>query len=122
MSGVLVVAGVLVALAIGDRVLLWMESRGWIFYRRTKRRGGGALTSAFWVEWHSAFNPSVHEAVEIAVEEKKDQDNSGDPPTHDPDDPPAEEDSGNPPSDGPRADGPAAADPGAGEDDDAAQR
>ena len=121
MSGVLVVAGVLAALAIGDRVLLWMESRGWIFYRRTKRRGGGALTSAFWVEWHSAFNPGVHEAVEIAVEEKKDQDDSGDPPTHDSDDPPAEEDSGNPPADDPPADDPPADGPPA-EDDHATQR
>lgn len=41
----LIVWGIaIVALAaIMDRLLLWMETRGWVFYRRTKGRGGGAL-------------------------------------------------------------------------------
>jgi hypothetical protein len=90
---VLVALGIFLGLVLVDRVLLRMESRGWIFYRRTKRRGGGALTSAFWAEGHSAFNPGFHEAVEVAVEETKEQDDSGDPPSREEiaDDPPTDE-------------------------------
>lgn len=64
-----------------DRLLLWLESRGWLYYRRTRGRGGGALYHT--LELHSVFDPSIEEVIEIMYHEEQDQDESGEPPAPD---------------------------------------
>lgn len=78
-------AVVVVLAAILDRLLLLLEKRGWIFYRRTKGRGGGAVYHV--LEMHSVFDPGMEQIQEIRVEDERHQDESGDPPAPDePDD------------------------------------
>ena len=66
------------AMLVLDRVLLWMETRGWVYWRRTKKRGGGALYHT--LEMHSVFEPGVQEIIEVKYGEEQEQDQSGDPP------------------------------------------
>lgn len=35
------ITGILVALFALDRLMLWMEARGWIYWRKVKRKGAG---------------------------------------------------------------------------------
>jgi hypothetical protein len=85
---------VIVVLAASlDQLLLWMEARGWVYYRRTKGRGGGALYHT--LELHSVFDPSIEQIQKIKVKEERRQDESGDPPVPD-EDPPDRYDSDDP--------------------------
>lgn len=43
MLPLLVLLGVAAALVALDRLALWAESRGWLYWRRSERRGGGSL-------------------------------------------------------------------------------
>ena len=70
--------GIAVGLLLLDRLLLWFESKGWLFYRRTKNRGGGSLYHV--LQMHSVFDPSVQEIIEVKYGEEQTQDESGDPP------------------------------------------
>ena len=67
-------AVILVAL---DRLLLHCEARGWIFYRRTKGKRGGAMFHT--LEMQSVFDPGAKHAQEIIIEEQEEEDESGDP-------------------------------------------
>ena len=60
-----------------DRCLLWAESRGWVYYRRTKP-GRGASTYHL-LEWTSTLDPTQREVIEIQVKEERREDESGDP-------------------------------------------
>lgn len=48
--------GILAALFFLDRILLWFESRGWLYYRRNKPRGGAAIYNLMQI--HSIFEPA----------------------------------------------------------------
>jgi hypothetical protein len=74
-----VVAGAAVAVWSLDRVALWAESRGWIYYRRTERKTGANLGDAF-LEIQTMIEPGTRHVVEIRREEKSEQSESGDPP------------------------------------------
>jgi len=67
----------LVALVVFDRLLLWAESRGWIYYRKNKPRGGGAVYH--FLEMSSVFSPGIKEVIEVKVSQEQNQDESGDP-------------------------------------------
>jgi hypothetical protein len=67
----------LAALAM-DRLLLWIESRGWIYWRRN-RPARGASTYHM-LELHSNFDPGIQHILEATVKEEEDEDESGDPP------------------------------------------
>ncbi len=71
-------AAIVVALFALDRLLLWLESKGWLYYRRNKPRGGASVYHL--MELHSVFEPGIQEVIEIKVHEEQDQDESGDPP------------------------------------------
>ncbi len=71
----LVVLGALLAL---DRLLLWLESRGWLYYRRNKPRRGAATYHL--MEIHTTFEPGFQEVMEAKVHEEQSEDESGDPP------------------------------------------
>jgi len=62
-----------------DRLMLWMESRNWIYYRRSKGGPRGAIYHT--LEMHSIFDPGIKHVQEIQVQEEEEEDESGDPPT-----------------------------------------
>jgi hypothetical protein len=70
-------AGV-VLLGVLDRVLLWLEARGWINYRRRGLGRGGATYHA--LELQSMFNPGAREVMEAKYGEEEEEDESGAPP------------------------------------------
>ncbi len=76
-SGLLLV-GAVAALYALHRLGLWMEERGWIYYRR-KRGGSGSLGTAF-LEVQSMLEPSKKHILEISQKDESEDDDSGDPP------------------------------------------
>ena len=65
-----VVTAVAVAAVLGlDRVLLWMERRGWIFYRH-RRAAPGTLGSAL-LELESLMPPEGQHAADAEAEAAK---------------------------------------------------
>jgi hypothetical protein len=75
----LLVLGAVVMLAAFalDQVLLWMESRGWIYWRRN-RVARGASTYHM-LELHATFDPGIQHVQEVSVKEEEDEDDTGDP-------------------------------------------
>ena len=73
---------VLVALHV---LLCWMESKGWIYYRRTPRHGGSTYHL---LQMSSIFDPRFRQVIEIMVEDERREDESGDPPGSNPSDDP----------------------------------
>ncbi len=53
--------GAVVALLVLDRIALWAESRGWIYWRRRSRGGGGGGVFA---DVYLLFQPSRQHIVE----------------------------------------------------------
>ena len=60
------------------RLGLWMEERGWIYYK--KRGSSGALSSAF-LEVQSILEPGKRYELEIQRKDDAEDQESGDPPT-----------------------------------------
>jgi len=69
-------AGMIVFLL--DRLLLKMERRGWIYYRKSKP-SRTSLGNAF-LEIQSFLEPSKKEILEVRREDKREQSESGEPP------------------------------------------
>lgn len=69
---------VLGALLVLDRLLLLIERKGWINYRRNGLSRGGA--SYHTLQLSSIFNPGMQAVIEAKYEEEEQQDESGDPP------------------------------------------
>jgi hypothetical protein len=61
-----------------DRLLLWVESRGWIYYRKS-RPGRGASTYHLF-QWSSILDPTVKEVLEERVREEREEEVPGAPP------------------------------------------
>ena len=70
--GSLLVAGILV-----DRVLLWMERRGWLFYR-TIRPDFRNVGPAF-LEVQRLFEPGVEHVIEEIKQQRVEEDDEGGP-------------------------------------------
>jgi len=64
-----------------DRVLLVLESRGWLNYRRRGLSRGAATYHT--LELSSAFNPGFQEVMEVKYAVDRHEDDSGGPPTPD---------------------------------------
>lgn len=71
-----IAATVLIGLAV-DRLALWAETRGWIYWRRTKPRGVGSLGYL-----EPIFQPSMTHVLEEETRERTEaeQDQSGEDP------------------------------------------
>lgn len=78
MTALFWILGTAAALWLLDRGLLWMESRGWIYYRKAKPRGGAAVYHL--LEMSSVFDPGIREVVEARVLEEREDEESGAPP------------------------------------------
>ena len=59
---------VLVALWALDRLALWAEARGWVYYRKKKPSGGGGAILGVAVE---VFQPTQHAAVQVIEEQSR---------------------------------------------------
>ena len=78
---ILWIVGLAVGLFVLDRILLWVESRGWIYYRRTKP-GRGAATYHL-LEWNAVLDPTMRQVQEERIREKREEEESGAPPAGD---------------------------------------
>jgi hypothetical protein len=65
---VCVVAGVLIGL---DTLFLWMETKGWVYYRKVKRQGSAGPAI---LEVSSVLDPAARAAVEARDEQAGEQD------------------------------------------------
>ena len=69
------------ALFLLDRLGLYLESRGWIYYRK-KKPSGTDLGNAF-LELQSILEPGKRNVVEVRTEQVVEDDDEGDPPPPD---------------------------------------
>jgi hypothetical protein len=74
-----VLAGVVVLVFALDRLALWMEARGWLYWRKTRHSSGGSLGSAF-LEIQTLVDPGKRHVLEVRREEKTEEVDSGAPP------------------------------------------
>jgi hypothetical protein len=70
-----------VALFLIDRLGLWLEDRGYIYYRK-KSGSASAMGNAF-LEIQSMVDPAAKHVLEMRQDEIGEQDDSGDPPRGD---------------------------------------
>jgi len=68
--------GLVILVALGDLLLLHLESMGWINYRRRGLSRSGAAFHT--LKLHSIFDPAAEQIVEAKYSEEKEQDESGD--------------------------------------------
>lgn len=80
MKVLLVLAGLGTALFLGDRLLLWMEWKGWIDYRRTYpgRLNPGQVGPAF-LAIQSLLEPEKRHAAEEQTAVRTEEDEKGGP-------------------------------------------
>jgi hypothetical protein len=73
-------AGVLAAALALDQLALWMERRGWIYWRR--RRATSAVRSSALLSLHALLEPEREHLVEVQRQEAVigDEDDSGEGP------------------------------------------
>lgn len=78
MNVLLVLSGCALALFLGDRLLLWMEERGWIDYRRTYpgRINAGQVGPAF-LAIQGLLEPEKRHAAEEQTAVRTERDASG---------------------------------------------
>lgn len=71
--------GLLVAVALYGlhRLALWMERRGWIYYRT---QGNPTSVGNAFLEVHALFDPAKRHTLVVRTEKKTEQDGSGAPP------------------------------------------
>ncbi len=72
------ILGALVAAIALDRLLLYVESRGWINYRRRGLLRGGGSYHALTLQ--SVFDPGAERLQKARYENVEERDDSGDPP------------------------------------------
>jgi hypothetical protein len=70
-----IVCAVFVGIFIIDRVGLWLESKGWIYWR--KRKSSGGVGNAF-QELNAFFHPSARHTIELKQKYSKQRDEQGD--------------------------------------------
>ena len=78
MSRILIAAVAIVGLVLLDRVLRKMESRGWIYYRKTSGSSGSLLGPAL-EQLQGAVDPGAKAAIEYRMEEHAEEAKAGDP-------------------------------------------
>lgn len=78
MKTVLVLGGIVLVLYGLHRLALWMERRGWIFYKHTKA-SGSTVSSAFQT-LQAVWEPGAQHVVEQRAAIDVDEDEAGGPP------------------------------------------
>jgi hypothetical protein len=84
---VLSVGGAILAIAVAlyllDRLLLWMERRGWVYWRKTTRNTGPGVGNAL-LEIQSLVEPGARHVLEIRQDEAEESPEPGELPPIDP--------------------------------------
>jgi hypothetical protein len=78
MTSILVVLGIVAGLFLLDRLLLALERRGWIYYR--KRRGSSGALGNSMLEVQKILEPSKRHVVEERLRDADGPQESGDQP------------------------------------------
>ena len=78
MKWIVIVAAVVLGSILLDQLALWMERRGWIYYRRNKP-SRSRLGTAF-LEIQSILEPDKKHIIEVKKEDKKQSQELGDEP------------------------------------------
>ena len=73
--GAFIVVGLFVALFWLDRFCLWLEDRGWLYYRRKKPSSSAASA---WVAMQQFIEPGVKHVVQIKQERRSEEDEEAD--------------------------------------------
>jgi len=73
-SAALALAAGTLALYALHRLALWLERRGWLYYRNSRRK------SSVWLAVAAAFDPNARRIQEIHEAERLEEDTSGDDP------------------------------------------
>ena len=60
-----------------DQLGLWMERKGWLYYRHQKPKSGGGVGDAF-QELNALVNPSVRHVMKVKQNESQQRDDQGD--------------------------------------------
>ena len=68
---------VLAVVLLLDRLLLRIEAKGWMNYRRRGLSRGAAVYHL--MEMHSVFDPGIQQVIEAEYRQQKEQDESGAP-------------------------------------------
>ena len=79
LAAALWLGGVIVTLFMIDRLALWAEARGWIYWRRKKAQTGAM--SSMLMEMNVITHPSAQHVIE-AKDAKKLEDRENDDPPH----------------------------------------
>jgi hypothetical protein len=59
----LIIVGAVVGVFLLDRLLLWMEAREWIYWRKRKPKGGGGIAGGL-TAMHQIVEPDVRYVIE----------------------------------------------------------
>ena len=78
MTSVILAALVATTMYALHRLALWMEDRGWIYYR--KRRGSSGVLGAAFLELQSIYEPGRRYVLEEIRSDEMETQDSGDPP------------------------------------------
>jgi len=78
MNWLLDLALFVLALFAIDQLALWAERRGWLYWRKTKRRGGGVGDVFLGVEGN--LNPRAEYVAQAKQAKKREDRAAGDPP------------------------------------------
>ncbi len=71
------IAGILLGFLILDRLFLWMEARGWMYWRR-KKASPRSLGTAL-MEIHAALEPGKRHVLEELRRDHEEEDGEGGP-------------------------------------------
>ena len=78
LAAALWIGGVVVTLFMIDRLALWAEERGWIYWRRKKAQTGAM--SSMLMEINVITNPSAQHVIEAKDAKKLEERENDDPP------------------------------------------
>jgi hypothetical protein len=73
--GALIVLGLIAGVFWLDRFCLWLEDRGWLYYRRKKPSSSAASA---WVGMQQFIEPGVKHVVQIKQERRSEEDEEAD--------------------------------------------
>ena len=81
MKSVLLITGFVLAAAVFllgiDRLLLWMEKKGWIYYR--KKSGSPGTTASAFMQLQSMIEPGKKHVIEYSEQEYEEEDGEAGP-------------------------------------------
>ena len=74
MESLVWIGGVVVALMSLDRLFLWMEAKGWVYWRKVKRKGSAGAV----LDIAAIIDPTARHAAEARQQHAMDETEDGD--------------------------------------------